>query len=356
MSSYDDDDEYDDLDEYGGGQEEYAELGDKNEFDLVQIQGEDAPAHGSLKSFETEDGSLIFYSDDPTGFTISFERLLQADGYADSTEEQKLTLFVYKLVLACNSSSRIKRAVFNMAFEDVPRKGKKAKASMKANPQIVAWAPFDEMVKTNKIPVDREQTTRADLELSGEGLGASGKASTGWESKITWTETYWESGHAFATHGSNQKRTGVRWVLNANPKDRQGLPPKFIVGVLLSRESNEPYLAKFDIRVTGGLLQNLNKGIEWLLGRKPGVTKPYKVTPSAEPIWLHTGRNILKKVELNGMLKLQGKGDDLVLVWDDEKKTDSAEQKKGDGASAVEPAPTAAEQLPTQGTADVQNV
>jgi hypothetical protein len=341
--SYNDDDEYDDLDEYEGSKADYAELGDNVDFDLFEMQGGTAQLHGSLKSWKTQDGSLIYYKDDPTGFTISVERLLQADGYADSTEKQRLTLFVLKLVLACNSSSRIKRVVFNMRFEDIPQKGRnKANANKMVKPEIQAWAPFDEMVKTNEIDVDRENKKKADLELGGEGAGATGKGSVSWESTIKWTEKYWESGHAYPTFSKEETRTGVRWVLNANPKDTQGLPPNFMVGILLSRQSDEPYLANFNIKVTGGLIHDLLNGIERLLGRKPDVTKPYKVTPSKKAISRYTGLNMLKKVKSNGMLELKGKGDDLVLVWDDEK-TDSAEKKEGKAAAEKEePAPSVA--------------
>jgi hypothetical protein len=312
-------------------------------FGLFEMQGGAAQLHGSLKSWETKDGNLVYYKDDPTGYTISVERLLQADGYADSTEERRLTLFVLKLVLACNSSSRIKQAVFNMHFEDLPQKGKKkANTDKKVKPVIQAWAPFGEMVKTGQVDVDYENTKRANFELGSEGGGVVGKGSAGMESKIKWTEKYWESAHSYPTFGKDHTRTGVRWVLNANEKATQGLPPNIMVGILLSRQSDEPYLVNFDIKVTGRLLKDLLTGIEKILGRNPEVTKPYRVVPSKEAIALHTGLNMLEKVNLKSMLELKGRGDNLILVWDDEK-TDAVEKKKTEksedtvGTERVEP-------------------
>jgi hypothetical protein len=59
------DEELDDLDDL-----------DAASFDLVEIQDATTSTHGSLKSFETKDCGLVYYSDDPTGFTITVERLL----------------------------------------------------------------------------------------------------------------------------------------------------------------------------------------------------------------------------------------------------------------------------------------
>lgn len=337
--SDDDDDDYadfDDFDDYGDGEDTYLTFGADTKLDLFEIVGGDAQPHGALKSFETADGSVIFFKDNRSDFFISVERLLQADGYADSTEKERLTLFVLKIILACNSSSTIKRAVFNMGFEDLPKKGKnKASAgSVKVKPQIVAWAPFDDMVKTNEIKAKVKQRKKAGVELGGEGGGVTAKGTAESESTIEWSETYWETGNSFPTFGKDQTRTGVRWVLNANKKDLQGLPPKLFVGMMLSRESDNPYLVNFDIEVTGGILNQLSTGIEKMLGLKPGVTRPYKVTPSKEPICLATGRKVMNRVNLHGMLDLQGKGEDLVLIWDDEEKKEAkaAEKKEAEAA------------------------
>jgi hypothetical protein len=75
--------------------------------------------------------------------------------------------------------------------------------------------------------------------------------------------------------GKDQTRTGVRWVLKANPKDISSVPPNIMVGVLLARQTDGPFVARFDIQVNGGLLHDLQKRIERLLGRKPDQTKPY---------------------------------------------------------------------------------
>lgn len=328
-------DEYDEYDEYGGEEDSYAELGDKVEFGLFEMQGGATPVHGELKAHKTKDGSLI-YKKDATGYYTSVERLLQADGYADSTEKQRLTLFVLKIVLGCSSGSKIKQAVFNMSFEDMPQKGrKKRNAGKGVKPVIRAWAPSGEMSKTGQVDVEHETTKNAGTELGGGGAGLTAKFSAGVESKIKWTEKYWETAHSHPTFGKDQTRTGVRWVLNANEKSREGLPPNITVGILLSRQSDEPYLVNFDIDVTGGFLKNLVHGIETWFGRKPDVTEPYKVVPCKEPIALHTGLDMLERVKLNDMLKLRGKKDNLILVWGNEdsvdKKNEEKEEERGDG-------------------------
>lgn len=314
-------DEYDDLDDYD-------ELEGKVSFDLVEIQDETTDAHGSLKSWETKDGGLVHYSDDPTGFTISVERLLQADGYADNKKSQRLTLLVLKLVLACNDDSRIAQVVFNMNFEEMPEKigSKRGKTGNDVKPDIVAWAPFDKMIKTNETELQQENKSKVDGEINSGAAGANAKVSAGWESTISWAQTYFESGHAYPTMGKDQTRTGVRWVLKANPKQAAGVPPNITVGILLSRQSDGPYLANFNIRIKGGIWHDLCKGIERMFGRKPDETRPYKVAPSKEPIVRYTGSKMLSKVNLNNMVALQGKGDDLNLVWSEEEGTENDEE------------------------------
>ncbi|KAJ8121645.1 hypothetical protein ONZ43_g1954 [Nemania bipapillata] len=319
--------------EYDSEEDEYPEFGNDASFELFETVGGDSQAHGALKSYKTNDGSLIYWKDDNTGFTTSVERLVQADGYADGTKKHRLTLFVLKIVLACNSDSKIKRAVFNMSFEDIKKKTEKGGKAGEANakPEILAWAPFDEMVKSNRVDLKKTEEIRAGVDIGGGGAGLNAMAKADWKSTVEWTQTYWETGHSFPTFGSNQTRTGVRWVLNANPRDAQGLPPKLIVGILLSRQSDEPYLANFNIDITGGVLHELLKGIEKVFRRKPGVTKPYKVTPSKEPIWRATGLSIMKRVNLHNMLELKGNEEGLILRLDD----DDDDVKKGENEAVV---------------------
>ncbi|KAL7956655.1 hypothetical protein V8C34DRAFT_287805 [Trichoderma compactum] len=311
--------DYSNSDNCSEEEEDYVELCDAN-FDLFEVVGGDAQTHGSLKSYGTKDGGLIYYRDN-TSFTISVERLIQADGYADSSKKERLTLFVLKIILACNSHSRIKRAAFNMRFEELPEKKRKRvqAGSAKVQPEVIAWGPFAEMARTNEIHVKRAKWEKVGVELKSGGDSVTGKGTAEWERTTEWTTSYWETAHSFATFQRGyQKPNGVRWVLNANPKDTQGLPPKLTVGFLLSRQSDEPYLVNFDIKVTGGNFDDLLKGIEKMLGRKPEATKPYMVKPSKEPILRATGFNMINRVNLHSMLELRGKEDSLVPIWDEE--------------------------------------
>jgi hypothetical protein len=66
---------------------------------------------------------------------------------------------VLKLVLTCNNSSRISQVAFNFKFEELPETSKRAKnkkmneETTAVKPDILAWTPFDKMVKTNMIEV-----------------------------------------------------------------------------------------------------------------------------------------------------------------------------------------------------------
>ncbi|KAI2640099.1 hypothetical protein GGS21DRAFT_505214 [Xylaria nigripes] len=62
-----------------------------------------------------------------------------------------------------------------------------------------------------------------------------------------------------------------------------------------------------------------------LFGRKPDVTEPYRITLSTVPIWHATGDKMISRIKLDSMLEQQGKGGDLVLIWDDEGKKEAEE-------------------------------
>ncbi|KAM4054822.1 hypothetical protein HRG_005643 [Hirsutella rhossiliensis] len=322
MSNLHEDDEYDDFDM-------------DTEVELFETKDGTAPAHGGLKSFKTKDGGLVYYADDPSGFTVSVERLLQVDGFEDSKKKQRMTLIVLKVVLASNDEDqRIRHVTFSMEFQDrILRK--------KAEPRLLAWAPFDSMVRTNKTKVDVEEKVAVNAKLAGGGGGGGGSAegSAGYEKKISWSQTYFDSGHAYPIMDKDtQERCGVRWVLASNPKEVGCVPPGITAAMLLSRTSDEPYLAKFNVRVTGGTFYNLVRNIETVVGVKPGSTKPYKVTPSKSPIKRGEGESLfnLARLKPHSLGKLRGKGEltDLTFVWGDEpvaKDEETEEQKKDNG-------------------------
>ncbi|TAQ91071.1 hypothetical protein B7494_g630 [Chlorociboria aeruginascens] len=133
-----------------------------------------------------------------------------------------------------------------------------------------------------------------------------------------------------------QERSGVRWVLASNPKDVGGVPPGTTVAMLLSRTTDEPYLAKFNIRVTGGTLYNLERGIMTVVGMKPGTTKPYMVTPSKTPIKRGEGAGLhkLAKIAANTLGKLRAEGEltSLTLVWGGKEEKKEKERKEREEA------------------------
>jgi hypothetical protein len=315
---------------------DYEDFDNGDELSLFEIKGGTTPDHGGLKSFKTKDGGLVYYSDDPSGFTVSVERLLQVDGFEDDTEEQRMTLIVLKVVLASNDLGKvIEHVSFSMQFAE--RRFRK-----KAKPRLLAWAPFDSMVRSNKTTVNAEQTFTSNAKLGGAGGGATGELSLGYEKKISWSPTYFASGNAFPlmdtdTEEETQERIGVRWVLASNPKEVSGVPPAITVAMLLSRATDEPYLAKFNVRVTGGRAHDLLRDVKTIVGMKPGTTQPYKVTPSKRPIKRGEGQSLYEQAKINpkALGKLRGKGEltNLTLVWGDE---DEAKEKEDDAEAAAE--------------------
>ncbi|KAF7557991.1 hypothetical protein G7Z17_g283 [Cylindrodendrum hubeiense] len=312
------------ADEWEG---DYADFDDYIETELFETNDRTTQEHGGLKSFKTKDGGLVHFSDDPSGFTVSVERLLQVDGFDDEKTKQRMTLIILKVVLASNEpGQKIKHVTFSMEFKDL-------KPPDKAEPKLLAWAPFDSMVRSNMTKVDREKTAALGAKLGGGGGGGTAEVSAGLENKISWSQSYFDTGHAYAIMDKKtQQRSGVRWVLESNPMEVSGVPPGITVAMLLSRTTDEPYLAEFNIRVTGGSMHNLRRGIKSLLGLKPGMTQPYKVAPTKEPIKRGEGENLfdLAKIDPNNLGRLRGKGElpNLAVVWGGDQGTNAGAEKK----------------------------
>jgi hypothetical protein len=265
-----------------------------------------------VKAFQTlDDGGLVYYSDEETGFTVSVERLLCVDGWEDSTKKQAMTLIVLKVMVASNSAEKISSVVARLELVDT-KKGEKAK------PDVEAWAPFKNLEKSNETQAQVTTTYNANAQAGGSGGGATATISAGYEYEISWTQSYFDEGHAYPVMSTiTGRRSGVRWVLKANPQQRQGVPPEMFVGILLKREKQVPYLLKFDIRVKGGLLHDLKRGIEKVLGLGPGCNKPYLVRPSSTPVTRYEGEYMLQRVHSDKLGDLRAKGDptNLTLVW-----------------------------------------
>ncbi|KAH7009710.1 hypothetical protein EDB80DRAFT_713725 [Ilyonectria destructans] len=304
---------------------DYADFDDDTEVDLFETKDRTTQDHGGLKSFKTKDGGLVYYSDDPSGFTVSTERLLQVDGFEDDTEQQRMTLIILKVVLASNDDGqRIRHVTFSMELQD-------QKLPEKAEPRLVAWAPFDAMVRSNMTKVGVEETVSTGSKVGGGGGGVTAEASLGYEKKISWSQTYFNSGHAYPIMDrKTQERNGVRWVLTSNPKEVSGVPPGITVAILLSRSTDKPYLAEFNISVTGGTIHNLKRDIKTVLGMKPGTTRPYKITPSKTPIKRGEGESLFKLAQIQpnrlGRLREGGELTNLTLVWGDDVQTKEEEE------------------------------
>ncbi|KAI1119695.1 hypothetical protein F5Y10DRAFT_273844 [Nemania abortiva] len=240
---------------------------------------------GAAKSFKTlDDGGLLYYKDDYSGFTTSVERVLCIDGLEIDTQKQAMTLLVLKIVVASNTEEKVSSVVATLNPTD-QKKGEKA------NPDVVAWAPFKGMTRSNETQ-------------------PSVKVGTGYEYEVAWTQTYFDEGHAYPTMSpTTGRRSGVRWVFKANPIQVMGVPPEMFVGILFKRETSAPYLVNFDIRVKGGKTHNLIEGVAKTMGLGPGRSKPLLVSPSSKPVTRYEGEYMLPQVDGKNLGKQRAEGD-----------------------------------------------
>lgn len=282
-------------------------------------------SRGELKTqYSSKDnGGLIYDREDDGGFSISFERILQVDGWScgaeavtENTPREAMTLMVSKLTVTCTRPKRCVRSVKSrLKFERLER-------SDKPGPEVVAWAPFRELEKTNQTNVNEKQTTTTDIHAGFKGDGAEVGTSRTKVKEISFERKYFARAFAAATMNKAGKRGGVQWCMQQNEKQKDGVVPTIYTAVLLSRATlEEPYIVESKIQINGGTLYDLKNDTLDFFGIGPGVTKPYLVQPDFEqPRIRYEGASIFPTVDRENLFGLVTRTEQgpfgLVIHWD----------------------------------------
>ncbi|KAL9120737.1 MAG: hypothetical protein Q9187_002707 [Circinaria calcarea] len=293
------------------------------DFDLYYNPNHEATLQsGGLKSYGTKEGGSAIYEKKSSGYSVTVERLLWADGWEKTTAEgektvhnQEMTLVVLKIVLSSHDPSRKFMYVkATLAFDDSDWE----KSNGENEPRVEAWAPFHKPQRWNQSLAHHKKTDTKDGNIK---LGYSGvDLSAGWSSQgeISWDRTAFDQGRSNAEISDiTNNRNGVTWVLEQNQLENAGVSQELWTAVLISRPTADPYLVRFQINTRVGTIEDFKNKTKEFFGLKPDKTKPYLVTPGKKLVCNFEGHDIFKCIDLNNLGKLQGQGDrsNLDVKW-----------------------------------------
>ncbi|UKZ85226.1 uncharacterized protein TrAFT101_001096 [Trichoderma asperellum] len=278
---------------------------------------------GSVKSYEVKaDGSAV-YDNKKSGYSVTADRLLWVDGWEKTTFEgankihhQEMTLVVLRIDLASHDPRRkFGSATISLVFEG----GDEKPFDSKNEPQVQAWAPFHSTERYNFSKASHNKSSK--IEAGGQagysGVNISGSRSS--EHEISWDRAAFDqasSNPEISQHTG--RRNGITWILEQNELQNAGIPQTFYVAVLISRQTREPYVVKFQVEARIGTVEDFKNKTKKFFGSNPGKTKPYLVTPWEQTICNYEGMDIMKCIDRDNLGRLQNreKSSSLELKWE----------------------------------------
>ncbi|KAI0096961.1 hypothetical protein GGR51DRAFT_542137 [Nemania sp. FL0031] len=289
---------------------------DELQFELHESYNNPALVkQGSLKSYEAKkDGTLLFYDDKPSDYSIVADRILWIDGYDNTTAEgqhgREMTLIVLKIVLhSADPESKFKRFTVELRFKDKEALGEH-------EPLVEAWGPFREPERWNPAVAQREVTGKKEGggKAGYQGVELSGSRSR--EEKTSWDQVDFDEGTSAGLFSETTgQRNGVRWTLKQNNVSDLGVTPEVWVAVLLSRTSRRPYVVKFRLDSHGGSRHEIVQGTKRFFRLNPTKTRPFSLTPWEHPICQPgEGERIRDAIDRDNLGKLKDHLDPTKLI------------------------------------------
>ncbi|KAI1420586.1 hypothetical protein F5Y12DRAFT_719406 [Xylaria sp. FL1777] len=226
---------------------------------------------GHLRSYDAKNGTLLFYDDKPSDYSIVVDRILWVDGYdsrtVDGQHNREMTLIVLQIKLrSADPESKFSSFTAELRFED--KEG------------LDIHGPLREV--TNK----KEGGAKAGY----QGIELSGIRSR--EEKTSWTQVHFDEGTSDDLYSDKLSELGIT--------------PEIWVAVLLSRSSKRPYMVKFRLDARGGNWREVVQGTKRFFGLSPDETKPFSVTPWVQPICQQgEGERIRNTIDPDNLEKLR---------------------------------------------------
>ncbi|KAI0465848.1 hypothetical protein F4859DRAFT_499448 [Xylaria cf. heliscus] len=246
-----------------------------------------------------DDGVTIYQNKERSGSHISVQRLLWVDGWQDGKNEEsakQMTLVVLKFNFV--SSNRIDQET-KLAWVEASLSFWDKDKTRGQDPVVIAWAPREpEKWNQSSAHAKRMTKTGASATIGYEGTNAS--VNWGKEREIEWDYECFDEGRT--THLFNPKTgkpNGVSWYISQNPLQNHGLMPEFWAALLVSRQSSDPYLARFTLESASGRYQNKMIDVKEMLGlRKNGSAFSVTPKPGEVAVCNLEGENIIKSIDL----------------------------------------------------------
>jgi len=201
-------------------------------------------------------------------------------GFLDDTESTPATLIVLdaQFVVVNSNKARFKSAELKLEFTN----GKQGEGL--SPPEVVAFAPFRTPERMNMTFDDRGSKVSLGGSLGIQAL-ATAELRTDWERQSWYTQRYFDRGSAGTGYNPEHDcMNSVWWALqeSGNPHEKHGISPFCRFAVLLKRSSQEPFEAKFSLKLDAATGFDLFDA--WSFRKcQTVVDDPLKFSPFAEP-------------------------------------------------------------------------
>ncbi|KAN0069352.1 hypothetical protein V8E54_012367 [Elaphomyces granulatus] len=203
-----------------------------------------------------------------TKFNRTIEMVTCLHGWDTPQKNKAMTLIVVRFHLSCSTRNRRYKSV-TLGFKF----GEKnlLNVSTKSKPTVIAYAPFVETARFGETDVAR--TIRQKLEGTlGVNQIATAEARAGFEREEAYNRKYFNEGTANPIiNEETNEMIGVKWYLEQNAKQNDGVTPDFRIAVLLQRavhqDGSQPqFIGTLDLETEAGLLEDFRQGARRVFG------------------------------------------------------------------------------------------
>lgn len=173
----------------------------------------------------------------------------------------------------------------------------------KLNPSVLAYGPFEEQMRWNQTDVTKSENSRQEVQICPEVAGTKvGGLMLSREKESEWIQRSFDRGLSTRHFDNNGRAHTVEWTLLANEKQNDGIPPCFRVAMLVERDGDGPFEAKFAFTAKGGLGYTLEALSNRFL-RKTAIDDPIIFLPSKEPFGATLDGAFIDRYELRALSK-----------------------------------------------------
>ncbi|KAL6814016.1 hypothetical protein V8C40DRAFT_255775 [Trichoderma camerunense] len=248
---------------------------------------------------------MIRVSGERSRFKKRVELVLCVHGWKNPDKKDPMTLIVLGVNLSCH--------VRNFRFQSVQIKlkfhedDKRDPADLiKAQPQVVAYAPFVQQKLWNTTVTHIKDTNQYGGKLSVNQVGQADVSATK-SSEVSYTRQHFDRGSAHPLYNERTGRIyGVEWFCEQNNQQDYGIMPNFHLAVLLRRshDGDRPisFKAEFDMRAEAGFRHDFEQGLRRAFRSLRPEDDPVYFDPSKEqPDAYGVGVKLLESVQVDNL-------------------------------------------------------